>query len=60
MLYFLLFHHLFGILLLQVLANSSQLDVAGSFVDGTDLAVPEVFLRKPLSDEAHATRAPPA
>lgn len=43
------------VLLLQHLGNGLQLDVAGSLVDGSDLAVAEHLLGNALADEAHTT-----
>ena len=46
---------LVGVLLLQQLGDSSQLDVAGTLVDSTNLAVTEHLLGCALADKAHAT-----
>lgn len=45
---------LLSILLLQVLPNGCQLNVACALVDRTDLAIPEILLCETLSDETHA------
>lgn len=48
----------FGLLriqLLQMLCNSCQLDIARPLIDSTNLAIPEILLRQPLSYESHTT-----
>lgn len=49
------FDPLLRVQLLQVLRNSCQLDVTCALVNGANLAVTEVLLRKTLSYEAHTT-----
>jgi hypothetical protein len=46
---------LHGVSLLQRLCYRRELDVAGSFIDGTDLAVSEHLLSNSITNEAHST-----